>query len=252
MKKIYLIITGVILLSNCGQKQDESSKKDKQNKELTETINLDFVKTFEGQLNNKLDIVLKITSNNGQITGNYFYKTEGKDIQVKGVIDNQGKITLNEYDKDGNQTGLFIGVMVNNQKIEGDWSKPNGQRKIPFFLIESNTSFESSKNEINSERFQSITGEYEIETENSSKSVKVNFLGKKRFQFEMTVGTASACTGEVSGTGTMDVNGIGKYSGKGCKLLTFNFSENKLIVIEDDCFLHGVSCSFSGTYLKTQ
>jgi hypothetical protein len=255
MKKQILIFVAFIGLTACNETKTDSEKATGQSNQISPSVQLDFVKTFEGQINDKLDIVLKVTSNNGQITGNYFYKTVGTDIQVKGNLDNTGKITLNEYDSKGNQTGLFSGTFLNNSKIEGNWSKPNGDRSMSFVLIESNSQYESSKSQINEEKYESLSGQYDFEYNSAGESyasVKIKYSGNKKFTFEILVGSKSGCTGEVSGTGTIDNNGLGKYSGNGCKLLTFKFNSTKLTIDETECALHGASCSFSGEYLKTK
>jgi hypothetical protein len=254
MKRKILFFVSVIGLSACNQVQTDSVKTKEQSNQVEPIIQLDFVKTFEGQINNKYDIVLKITSNGGQIAGNYFYKTAGDDIQVKGNLDYQGKLILDEYDSKGNQTGRFNGIMVNNNKIEGNWSKPNGVKKMSVVLIESNTQYESSKPQINNEKYDSITGQYDFEFNSdgaSYASVKIEYTGNKRFKFEIATAHESGCTGEASGTATVDENGIGKYSADGCKLLTFKFASRKLTIDETECFLHGMRCDFSGEYLKT-
>jgi hypothetical protein len=137
MTKKILIFIAIIGFSAC--------KKSNESVDNPTNIQLDFVKTFEGQIDNKYDIILKITSNEGQIDGNYFYKSVGTNIQVKGNLDINGDLKLNEFDTKGNQTGLFNGKMVNNNKIEGNWSKPNGDKEKPFVLIESNSNYELSK-----------------------------------------------------------------------------------------------------------
>lgn len=253
MKIQILIFVAVIGLSACNQTQNDSEKTTEKSNKIAPSVQIDFVKTFEGQINNKHDIVLKITSNNGQITGNYFYKTVGTDIQVKGNLDNHGEFTLNEYDSKGNQTGLFRGTIVNNNKIEGNWSKPNGDQAMSFVLIESNSQYESSKTQINDEKYKSISGQYDFEYNSagvSYASVKIEYSGNKKFTFEISTAHESGCTGEVSGTATIDDSGIGKYSGDGCKLLTFKFTSKKLTIDETECDLHGMRCGFSGEYLK--
>ncbi len=255
MKKQILIFAAIIYLSACNQTQTDSEKTTELINQEVQSVQLDFVKTFEGQIDNKYDIVLKITSNSGQITGNYFYKTKGTDIQVKGNLDNQGNFTLNEYNSKGNQTGVFNGTMSNNNKIEGNWSKPNGDKAMPFVLIESNTQYESSKTQINDEKYNSISGEYESEYNSygvSLASAKIKYIGNKQFTFEIFTSHENGCIGEVSGTATIDDNGIGKYSDDDCKLLTFKFTTSKLTIDETECDLHGASCDFSGKYMKTK
>jgi hypothetical protein len=198
---------------------------------------------------------LNLTSKGGQVAGKYFYKKIGTDIQVKGNLDNQGKLTLNEYDSKGDQTGLFSGTMLNNNKIKGNWSKPNGEKVIPFILIESVTRYQSSKSQINDEKYESISGQYDFEFHSagvSFASVKIKYLGSKMFKFEISTAHESGCTGEASGTATIDDSGIGKFSGDGCKLLTFKFTSTKVRIEETECALHGMRCGFSGEYLKTE
>lgn len=108
-------------------------------------ISIDFIRTYEGKINNQYPITFKITSNNGQVSGTYFYNSVGKDLQLKGTIDNNGNINLTEYDAKGNMTGIFKGNIKNNSKIEGQWSKPNGSSTMPFFLIESNASYNTAQ-----------------------------------------------------------------------------------------------------------
>ena len=255
MKTQILIFVAVIGFSACNQIPTDSEKAIEQSNQESPNVHLDFVKTFEGQINNKHDIVLKITSNSGQIAGNYFYKTVGKDIQVKGDLDNQGKITLNEYDSKGNQTGLFSGKMLNNSKIEGNWSKPNGDKAMLFALIESNSQYESSKKQINDDKYKSISGQYDFEYNSagvSYASVKIEYSENNKFTFEISTAHESGCDGEVSGTATIDDSGIGKFSGDGCKLLTFKFTSTKLKIDETECDFHGMRCGFSGEYLKTK
>jgi hypothetical protein len=258
MKKQILIFVAIIGLFACNENHTDSEKTTEQSNKVAPSVQLDFVKTFEGQINNKYDIVLKITSNSGKITGNYFYKTEGTDIQVKGNLDNLGKFALYEYDSKGNQTGLFSGTMVNNNKIEGNWSKPNGDKAMTFVLIESNSQYESSKTQINDEKYKSISGYYESEFNSTDTgsfyyaSVNIEYSGNNKFTFEIATGHESGCTGMAFGTATIDYSGIGKYSGDGCKLLTFKFTSTKLTIDETECDLHGMRCYFSGEYLKTK
>lgn len=143
-KLILATITTIVMLS-CNKKADNSQ---------IDIINTDFVKVFEGQIENKYDIQMKLISNNGNINGNYFYKKTGEEIEIKGFINNLGKISINEFDKKGNQTGVFNGEMLNENKIQGTWSKPNGSNPMPFFLIASNTSNETNSQDLNSSKYK--------------------------------------------------------------------------------------------------
>jgi hypothetical protein len=99
----------------------------------------------------------------------------------------------------------------------------------------------------NSQDFSQISGAYE----NNSGSVEISYLGNNRFSFVISVGTARGCTGDIDGTGTINSNGVGKYSDESCNSLLFNFNNKKLTVEENGCkYLHGASCSFNGMYIK--
>ena len=46
---------------------------------------------------------IKLNSENGKINGTYFYDKVGTDIEIKGTILKDSSLTLNEFDKKGNQ-----------------------------------------------------------------------------------------------------------------------------------------------------
>lgn len=248
---IFIVVTGIVA---CSRNQNESKKSLDQSVLDSSTIPLDFVKTFEGQINNKYNIVLKITSNSGDIMGSYFYKNIGTDIQVRGKIDNHGKFQLNEYDFKSNQTGMFNGTLVNESKIEGVWSKPNGDKSMPFTLIQSNSEYESIKMHVNDEKYQIISGQYESEYNSEGKYsafVQIKYLGSKKFSFNLSV-AKTECTGNISGIAIIDNNGIGQYSDSNCKSLTFKFTSTKVLVYEVECNLYGVGCGFEGEYVRAE
>ena len=129
MRKIFLFL----ILSICF-----SCKKTESENSLKTEIPTNFVKTFEGEISKKFDIIMKLTSDNGIVSGTYYYKKVGENIQLKGELKSNGELQLNEFDNNGNQTGIFKGKIIENSKIEGKWSKPNGDNEMTFKLIESN------------------------------------------------------------------------------------------------------------------
>ena len=252
LKRIVAIYLFCLLFCTCTD--SNSLKKVNTNKgSINQDLSIDFVKTFEGQLNNKHDIILKITSNSGLITGKYFYKKVGADIPIKGGLNTNGVVILKEFDKSGNQTGVFNGEMVNNNKIVGTWTKPDGSKEMSFVLIESNTAYESSKATIKRNDYEFITGQYDFEYNSegvSYVSVKINYIGSNKFNFEITTAHQNGCTGEIEGIARINKSGVGIYSGENCKMLKFNFTAKKLIIDENECDLHGVRCWFTGEYIK--
>lgn len=96
----------------------------------------DFDKIFSGSINNKYDIRMHLQQQDGKLTGNYSYVKVGKPIQLVGQIDAEQVATLKEFDENDQQTGLFKGQLTdNNSKFAGTWSKPDGQKAMPFLLV---------------------------------------------------------------------------------------------------------------------
>jgi hypothetical protein len=93
-----------------------------------------FSKTFEGAINNEYQIQMSLQRSGEDLSGNYFYTKHKTDIQIKGTIDGQDNFTLNEFDGKGNQTGVFKGKLISGSEMEGIWSKPNGDKSMPFAL----------------------------------------------------------------------------------------------------------------------
>jgi hypothetical protein len=106
--------------------------------------NENFVKVFSGTIDNIYNIVLKIEKNGDSLNGEYYYTKFRLPIPLKGTI-KDNVIDLTEFDIDGNATGNFKGQMKGSA-IEGIWSKPNGQKRKIFTLIETNKEY-SVKNE---------------------------------------------------------------------------------------------------------
>jgi hypothetical protein len=245
MKKTILLYTVLALLISCGK---QNKKNNVEKNEIKETIikKKDFIKTFEGTINNKYGILMKITCDEGKIVGNYFYKSQKIKIEVKGNLNEKEEISIQEFDKKGNQTGVFNGIMPNENKITGTWSKPNGNSEMPFSLIESNTNFETSVQKEKIRRIN-LAGNYQNISKNGN--VKITSINSSKFKFEISVVSNSGNIGEIKGTGNI-VNGIGKYYRKGC-LIKFKLNQNELSISEKNCENEkGYGVYFSGKYMK--
>ena len=87
------------------------------------------IKYFKGSIGNSLDLQMKLLKSGEQITGSYYYLKVGNKIDLKGNVDKDGNLTLEEYDSTGKQTGLFKGLWRPDGEdglitIAGNWSKP--------------------------------------------------------------------------------------------------------------------------------
>jgi len=238
----------ISIVSCKNEKQEKPTKK----QTVKTEINNDFIKTYEGNINGKYEIMMKLISDNGEIKGSYFYKKNGIKLDIKGNLRNDSLITLNEFDTNGNQTGLFKGKMVSKSKIIGKWSKPNGKNKMDFRIIESNSNYQVVKKQTENIDYNYITGKYESPFNGSGVSsgdIKIKYLGKNRFSFEiLVVSNYGKSIGEIKETGKIS-NGIGYFSKSNCKL-TFKFNGTKLNIIQKGCTDYSGMTSFRGDYLK--
>ncbi|HEX3046284.1 MAG TPA: hypothetical protein VHY08_16120 [Bacillota bacterium] len=89
---------------------------------------------FTGAINGKYRLIMQLKTNGAQVSGTYYYNSTKINIKIQGTIAQDKSIIIREVDPLGNQTGLFKGRWVSEKRIEGDWSKPDGSKVMPFFL----------------------------------------------------------------------------------------------------------------------
>src|SRR5690242_10812274 len=91
------------------------------------------IKHFKGSIGSSLDLQMKLVRTGDQLAGSYFYQKVGTRIDVRGSVDKDGNLTLEEFDKGGKQTGLFKGIWTVDKEdglttLAGNWSKPPGEK----------------------------------------------------------------------------------------------------------------------------
>ena len=93
---------------------------------------------FTGSIGNALDLQMKLVREGEQLTGSYSYQKVGTKIDLRGSIDKDSNVTLEEFDPGGKQTGVFKGLWKQDSdgaiEIKGDWTKPNSDKKTAFWL----------------------------------------------------------------------------------------------------------------------
>src|SRR2546423_880633 len=87
------------------------------------------IKYFKGSIGSSLDLQMKLLRTGDQLSGSYFYQKVGTRIDLRGNVDKDGNLTLEEFDKSGKQTGLFKGLWSIDPSdglvtLAGNWSKP--------------------------------------------------------------------------------------------------------------------------------
>ncbi|HYV13431.1 MAG TPA: DUF3298 domain-containing protein [Pyrinomonadaceae bacterium] len=90
-------------------------------------------KHFKGSIGSSLDLQMKLVRTGDQLAGSYFYQKVGTRIDLRGSVDKDGNLTLEEFDKSGKQTGLFKGLWAVDANdglitLAGNWSKPPGEK----------------------------------------------------------------------------------------------------------------------------
>ena len=102
-------------------------------------------KYFKGSIGDSLDLQMKLMRNGDQVSGSYSYTKVGTKIDLKGKVDKDGNLTLEEFDPGGKQTGVFQGLWKTDGPdglvtLAGNWSKPAGDKaadkKTAFSLHE--------------------------------------------------------------------------------------------------------------------
>jgi len=86
-------------------------------------------KHFKGSIGTSLDLQMKLVRTADQLAGSYFYQKVGTRIDLRGNVDKDGNLTLEEFDPSGKQTGVFKGIWIIDQTdglitLAGNWSKP--------------------------------------------------------------------------------------------------------------------------------
>src|SRR5215217_3963987 len=107
-------------------------------------------KHFKGSIGSSLDLQMKLVRTGDQLAGSYFYEKVGTRIDLRGNVDKNGNLTLEEFDKSGKQTGLFKGLWAVDANdglvtLAGNWSKPPSEKgsdkKIAFSVHEEPITF---------------------------------------------------------------------------------------------------------------
>jgi len=107
-------------------------------------------KFFKGSIGSSLGLQMKLERTGDQLSGSYFYQKVGTKIALRGSVDKDGNLLLEEFDSAGKQTGVFKGLWKLDPDaglitIAGNWSKPTGDKggdkKTAFSLHEEPIAF---------------------------------------------------------------------------------------------------------------
>jgi uncharacterized protein DUF3298 len=104
------------------------------------TTPVGMTKYFKGSIGSTLGLQMKLVREGEKLTGSYSYQKVGTPINIRGTIDKDGNVVIDEFDSGGNQTGAFKGIWKEDESgliaIAGNWTKPNSDKKTAFSLHE--------------------------------------------------------------------------------------------------------------------
>ncbi len=104
-------------------------------------------KFFKGFIGNTLGLQMRLVREGDRLTGSYFYQKVGTKIDLRGSIDKSGNVSLDEFDANGKQTGVFQGNWKTSEtgliEIAGNWKAPNSKKQTEFSLREEPIEFSS-------------------------------------------------------------------------------------------------------------
>ena len=108
-----------------------------------------FSKVFRGNISGHA-IQMRLRREGESLSGTYAYDGKDQSLTLKGRINSQGKLTLQESDAKGKQTGQFDcqyseqSLEGPNATIEGKWLPPDGKDESSVYLTEQPVEFTNS------------------------------------------------------------------------------------------------------------
>jgi hypothetical protein len=139
-------------------------------------------KFFTGSIGSTTGLQMKLMREGEKLTGSYSYQKIGKKIDVRGNVDKDGNVTLEEFDTSGKQTGVFNGTWKLDEnglvEISGTWTKPGSDKKIAFSLHQEPIEFSNGVEVISrqiKEKNKKLKYEIDVEYPQLSGSVDPNY-----------------------------------------------------------------------------
>lgn len=170
---------------------------------------------YTGAIDGNLSIHMRLTINEGKVTGSYYYDNIKTDIVLKGKVDGS-QIRIDEYDDDGKVVGCFYGAFVAPGRIEGVWTVFNPEREghfrdlwlkiYPFFVEEDGSERKGASSDLNSYK-EAWEGTWRrpVSTGSTYGEVRVSFATDKSFWFE---------TFQFAGANSRQIRGVAALAGE--------------------------------------
>lgn len=98
------------------------------------SVYADEVRVFKGTIGKDMKVQMQLEIYGEELYGVYFYESQQKDLDLKGLIDDNGSFMLMESYK-GENTGKIIGS-IKDDKVNATWYNPAGNKQYPVILTE--------------------------------------------------------------------------------------------------------------------
>lgn len=148
---------------------------------------------WEGQINNKLPIIINYSLQENLVIGEITYLNTKNKMPIKliGTIEDDKSFRLLEFDKSGNISGIISGKTKDNE-FNGTWFSPKSRKEYSFNLKKLKKQIKAVSNTINE---KDIYGDYQYSYGKFAYSGELNIekIDKNNIAFEiLSVGNGEA------------------------------------------------------------
>jgi hypothetical protein len=91
---------------------------------------------YSGAINETINIEMRLRRFGNTLSGSYFYAKYRIPITLTGTVNPDQSFRIDGFDGDGTHIDAFDGYFFAGGTMQGNWSKPDGSRVLPFSLTE--------------------------------------------------------------------------------------------------------------------
>ena len=201
-----------------------------------------IIKVMKGTIGtHSVEMQMYIDSNRF-VRGSYFYEKYQTLLHFKGLLSNDGRMTLKVFDITKEEVENFKGRINPDWSFNGTWFKIEaGAEKLDFSLTPIETADFTSD----------LQGTYKFDNGRVHQTLAIRNIQNNQFEFQLII-TSAACTGEIEkGIALFHSSKNANFYGDEDCYINFDFNGD-IINVGDLCpYFHGMQCSFDGAYKKT-
>ena len=251
MRLLLFAISCTIMLWACQQEDGEASISSVETTNLVPVVvgidNLladgqSIIKVMKGKIGTYPVEMQMFIDSNRFVRGSYFYEKYQTLLHFKGLLSNDGRMTLKVFDITKEEIENFKGRINSDWSLDGTWYKVEaGAEKLDFSLAAIETPDFTSD----------IEGTYRFDNGRVQQTLAIRNIKNNQFEFQLVIGSA-ACTGEIEKGIALfhSAKNANFYGDEDC-YINFDLKGNIINVGGLCTYFHGMQCSFDGSYKKT-